>query len=35
VHFKYSKEINQLDPTDSYKPQDYLKEVQELMGYKP
>ncbi len=35
VHYKYSKEINQLHPTDSYKPQDFLKEVQELMGYKP
>jgi TRAP-type C4-dicarboxylate transport system substrate-binding protein len=35
VHFKYSKEINQLHPTDTYKPQDFLKEVQELMGYKP
>jgi len=33
VHFKYSKEINQLHPTDTYKPQDFLKEVQELMGF--
>jgi len=35
VHFKYGKEINQLYPGDTYKPQDFLKEVQELMGYKP
>jgi TRAP-type C4-dicarboxylate transport system substrate-binding protein len=34
VHFKYSKEINQLHPSDTYRPQDYLREVQELMGYK-
>ncbi len=35
VHFKYSKEINELYPTDTYKPQDYLKEVQDFLGYKP
>jgi TRAP-type C4-dicarboxylate transport system substrate-binding protein len=35
VHYKYSKEINQLYPTDTYKPQDFLKEVQDFMGYKP
>ncbi|MFO7709028.1 MAG: TRAP transporter substrate-binding protein [Desulfobacterales bacterium] len=35
VHYKYSAEINQLHPTDSYKPQNFLKEVQEFMGYKP
>jgi TRAP-type C4-dicarboxylate transport system substrate-binding protein len=34
VYFKYSKEINQLYPSDTYKPQDYLKEVQDFMGYK-
>jgi TRAP-type C4-dicarboxylate transport system substrate-binding protein len=34
VHYKYGKEINQLYPSDTYKPQDFLKEVQELMGYK-
>jgi TRAP-type C4-dicarboxylate transport system substrate-binding protein len=34
VHFKYSKEINLLYPSDTYKPQDYLKEVQDFMGYK-
>jgi TRAP-type C4-dicarboxylate transport system substrate-binding protein len=34
VHFKYAKEINQLYPSDTYKPQDYLKEVQDFMGYK-
>jgi TRAP-type C4-dicarboxylate transport system substrate-binding protein len=35
VHFKYAKEINQLYPGDTYKPQDYLKEVQDFLGYKP
>ena len=34
VLYKYSKEINQLYPSDTYKPQDYLKEVQDFMGYK-
>ncbi len=34
VHYKYSKEINQLYPGDTYKPQDYLKEVQDFLGYK-
>ena len=34
VFYKYSKEINQLYPSDTYKPQDYLKEVQDFMGYK-
>jgi TRAP-type C4-dicarboxylate transport system substrate-binding protein len=34
VHFKYSKEINQLHPSDTYRPQDFLREVQEFMGYK-
>jgi TRAP-type C4-dicarboxylate transport system substrate-binding protein len=34
VHFKYSKEINQLHPSDTYKPQNFLKEVQDFMGYK-
>lgn len=35
VHFKYAKEINELYPTDTYKSQDYLKEVQDFLGYKP
>jgi TRAP-type C4-dicarboxylate transport system substrate-binding protein len=35
VHYKYSKEINQLYSGDTYKPQDYLKEVQNFLGYKP
>jgi TRAP-type C4-dicarboxylate transport system substrate-binding protein len=34
VHYKYSKEINQLFPGDTYKPQDFLREVQEFLGYK-
>jgi TRAP-type C4-dicarboxylate transport system substrate-binding protein len=34
VHFKYAKEINQLHPSDSYKPADFLREVQEFLGYK-
>jgi TRAP-type C4-dicarboxylate transport system substrate-binding protein len=35
VHERYSKEINQLYPTDTYTPQDYLKEVQAFLGYTP
>jgi len=35
VHYKYSKEINEIYPSDTYKPQDYLKEVQNFLGYKP
>jgi len=35
AHEKYAAEINKLYPGDSYKPADYLKEVQEYMGYKP
>jgi TRAP-type C4-dicarboxylate transport system substrate-binding protein len=34
VHYKYAKDINQLYPSDTYKPADYLKEVQEFLGYK-
>jgi TRAP-type C4-dicarboxylate transport system substrate-binding protein len=34
VHYKYSKEINQLYPSDTYRPADYLKEVQDFLGYK-
>jgi TRAP-type C4-dicarboxylate transport system substrate-binding protein len=35
VYPKYAPEINKLYPGDTYKPENYLKEVQELMGYKP
>jgi TRAP-type C4-dicarboxylate transport system substrate-binding protein len=35
VHTQYAPEINKLYPGDTYKPADYLKEVQTLMGYKP
>ncbi len=34
VHYKYSKEINQLHPSDTYRPADFLKEVQEFLGYR-
>jgi len=34
VHYKYSKDINQLYPSDTYKPADFLKEVQEYLGYR-
>jgi TRAP-type C4-dicarboxylate transport system substrate-binding protein len=32
---KYEPEINKLYPGDTYKPENYLKEVQDLLGYKP
>jgi TRAP-type C4-dicarboxylate transport system substrate-binding protein len=35
VHKKYAPEINQLYPSDTYRPANYLKEVQHLLGYKP
>ncbi|MEA3231167.1 MAG: TRAP transporter substrate-binding protein, partial [Thermodesulfobacteriota bacterium] len=35
VHQKFAAEINKLYPGDKYKSADYLKEVQEYMGYKP
>lgn len=35
VHQKYAAEINKIEKGDTYKPKDYLKEVQDLMGYKP
>jgi len=35
VHQKYASEINKLRSGDTYRPADYLKEVQDLMGYKP
>ena len=35
AHEEYAGEINKLYPDDTYRPANYLKEVQELMGYKP
>lgn len=35
VHEKYAGEINKLYPGDKYRPADFLKEVQDFMGYKP
>jgi TRAP-type C4-dicarboxylate transport system substrate-binding protein len=35
VHVKFADDVNKLNPGDTYKPANYLKEVQELMGYKP
>ncbi len=35
VHEEYAAEINKLYDGDTYKPKNYLKEVQEYMGYKP
>ena len=34
VHEKYAPEINKLYPQDTYRPDNYLQEVQEYMGYK-
>ena len=34
VHKKYASQINEVYPTDNYKPKNYLKEVQKYMGYK-
>jgi TRAP-type C4-dicarboxylate transport system substrate-binding protein len=33
VHEKYAQEINKLYPSDTYRPDNYLQEVQEYMGY--
>lgn len=33
VHEKYAAEINKLYPGDTYRPEDYLKEVQDFLGY--
>ena len=33
VHQKYAEEINKLYDGDTYRPDDFLKEVQEFMGY--
>ena len=35
THQKYRAEIDQLFPSDTYRPKDYLKEVEDYMGYKP
>ena len=35
VHVTYAPEINKLHKGDKYRPANYLKEVQDLMGYKP
>ena len=35
AHEKYAGEINKNYPTDQYKPANFLKEVQDYMGYKP
>jgi len=35
VHKKYAGEINKLYPGDTYRPNNFLKEVQDYMGYKP
>jgi TRAP-type C4-dicarboxylate transport system substrate-binding protein len=35
VHEKYAEEINKLGPGDKYRPANFLKEVQDLLGYKP
>jgi TRAP-type C4-dicarboxylate transport system substrate-binding protein len=35
IHEKYKPEINALYPGDMYRPKDYLKEVQDFIGYKP
>ncbi len=35
AHRKYAPEINKLYPGDKYRPKNYLKEVQDYMGYKP
>ncbi|MBN2123198.1 MAG: TRAP transporter substrate-binding protein [Deltaproteobacteria bacterium] len=34
VHQKFAAEINKLYPGDSYRPENYLKEVQDFIGYK-
>jgi TRAP-type C4-dicarboxylate transport system substrate-binding protein len=33
THEKFSAEINKLYPGDTYRPDNYLKEVQDFMGY--
>ncbi|MBW1779094.1 MAG: C4-dicarboxylate ABC transporter substrate-binding protein, partial [Deltaproteobacteria bacterium] len=35
VHEKYVAAINKIYPGDAYKPDNFLKEVQDFLGYKP
>ncbi|HIJ20199.1 MAG TPA: TRAP transporter substrate-binding protein DctP, partial [Deltaproteobacteria bacterium] len=35
VYKDFAADINKLYPTDTYKPKDFLKEVQDYLGYKP
>jgi len=35
VHQKFAPEINKLRSGDKYRPDNFLQEVQDLMGYKP
>ena len=35
AHEEYAAEINKNYPGDMYKPANFLKEVQDYMGYKP
>jgi len=35
VHKEYAAEINKFYPADKYQPENYLKEVQDYMGYQP
>jgi TRAP-type C4-dicarboxylate transport system substrate-binding protein len=35
AHQQYAAEINALNDNDTYKPSDFLKEVQDYIGYKP
>ncbi len=35
VYKDFAPEINQLYPSDTYRPKDFLKEVQDYLGYKP
>lgn len=35
VHKKYAEEINKVYPGDAYRPANFLKEVQDFVGYKP
>ena len=35
AHEKFAPEINKLYKGDSYRPNNFLKEVQDYMGYKP
>lgn len=35
VHERYKNEINRLYPSDTYRPEDYLLEVQTYLGYTP